>query len=105
MLRAALGDTVEVPGIDGQRMRLTIPQGAQSGQQFRLRGKGMSVLRSSARGDFFVHVAVETPVNLTRKQQDLLREFDKSGAKGKSYSPEAEGFFAKVKEIWQELKE
>jgi len=105
MVRASLGDTVEVPGIDGQRMRLTIPQGAQSGQQFRLRGKGMSVLRSAARGDFFVHVAVETPVNLTRKQQELLREFDKSGAKGKSHSPEAEGFFAKVKEIWQELKE
>jgi molecular chaperone DnaJ len=105
MVTAAMGGTIEVPGVDGQRMRLAIPAGAQSGQQFRLRGKGMSVLRSGARGDFFVHLAVETPVHLTKKQQELLREFDKAGAKGKSHSPEAEGFFAKVKDLWQELKE
>jgi molecular chaperone DnaJ len=105
MTTAALGGTIEVPGIDGTRMRLAIPAGAQSGQQFRLRAKGMSVLRSPARGDFFVHLAVETPVHLTKKQQELLREFEKAGAKGKSHSPEAEGFFAKVKEFWQELKE
>jgi len=105
MITATLGDTIEVPGVDGTRMRLAIPAGAQAGQQFRLRGKGMSVLRSSARGDFFVHLAVETPVNLTRKQQELLREFDKAGGKGKSHSPQAEGFFAKVKDLWQELKE
>ena len=65
----------------------------------------MSVLRSATRGDMYVQIAVETPVNLTKRQQELLREFEKAGGKGKSHSPESEGFFAKVKELWQELKE
>ena len=105
MTTAALGGHIEVPSIDGSRARVAVPAGAQTGQQFRLRGKGMSVLRSQSRGDMYVQVMVETPVNLTKKQQELLREFDKLGGKGKGHSPESEGFFAKVKEFWEDLKE
>ena len=102
---AALGGTIEVPTVEGSRTRVTVPPGTQSGHQFRLRGKGMSVLRTNQRGDMYVQVNVEVPVNLTKKQRELLEEFDKAGGRGKSHSPEAEGFFAKVKELWQELKE
>jgi len=105
MTTAALGGQIEVPTVDGGRARVTIPAGTQSGAQFRLRGKGMSVLRSPSRGDMFIEAAVETPVNLSRRQQELLREFDEAGAKGKSTSPESEGFFTKVKEFWDGLTE
>lgn len=104
MTTAVLGGTLEVPTIDGNRARVNVPAGTQTGQQFRLRGKGMTVLRSSARGDMYVQSQVETPVNLTKKQRELLREFDESGG-GKSHSPEAEGFFTKVKELWEDFKE
>jgi molecular chaperone DnaJ len=105
MVTAALGGHIEVPTIDGSRARVAIPPGAQTGQQFRLRGKGMSILRSAARGDMYVQITVETPVNLTKKQQELLREFERAGGKGKGQSPESEGFFARVKEFWEDLKE
>ncbi|HUL04957.1 MAG TPA: molecular chaperone DnaJ [Candidatus Acidoferrum sp.] len=101
---AALGGTIEVPGIDGARVKITVPAGAQNGQQFRLRSKGMSVLRSDARGDLYVELQVETPVNLTKRQQELLREFETAG-KGKSHSPASEGFFAKVRDFFEDLKE
>ncbi|HET6222207.1 MAG TPA: molecular chaperone DnaJ [Dongiaceae bacterium] len=101
---AALGGTIEVPGIDSSRVRVSVPAGAQTGQQFRLRGKGMSVLRTPQRGDLYVEIAVETPVNLTKRQQELLREFETAG-KGKTHSPASEGFFAKVREFWEDLKE
>jgi molecular chaperone DnaJ len=100
---ASLGGHIEVPTIDGGRVKVTIPEGTQSGHQFRLKGKGMSVLRSSAKGDMYIEVAVETPVNLNKKQKEILREFDKT-ANGDT-SPESEGFFAKVKEFWEDLKE
>jgi molecular chaperone DnaJ len=105
MTTAALGGQIEVPTVDGGRARVSISEGTQSGAQFRLRGKGMSVLRSNARGDMFIEAAVETPVNLTKKQQELLKEFEASGVKGRSTSPESEGFFAKVKEFWDDLTE
>jgi molecular chaperone DnaJ len=101
---AALGGTIDVPGIDGARVKITVPAGAQAGQQFRLRNKGMSVLRSESRGDLYVELQVETPVNLTKRQQELLREFEAAG-KGKSHSPASEGFFAKVREFFEDLKE
>ncbi len=104
MATAVLGGVVEVPTVEGSRARLTIPPGTQTGTQFRLRGKGMTVLRSTARGDMYVQALVETPVNLSRHQQDLLREFERAG-QGQSHSPESEGFFARVKELWQELKD
>ncbi|ACJ00229.1 molecular chaperone DnaJ [Rhodospirillum centenum] len=103
MTTAALGGSVEVPTIDGSRAKIAIPAGTQTGHQFRLKGKGMSVLRSPARGDLYIQVVVETPVNLTKKQQELLREFEKAGQDG--LHPESEGFFAKVKELWADLKD
>ncbi len=103
---AALGGSVEVPTIEGGKVKVTIPEGTQNGHQFRLRGKGMSVLRSSARGDMYIEVMVETPVNLNKKQKEMLREFDKGNAGAKqSNSPESESFFSKVKEFWEDLKE
>lgn len=105
MTTAALGGHIEVPTVDGGRARVNIPEGTQSSAQFRLRGKGMSVLRSAARGDMFIEAAVETPVNLTKRQQELLREFEEASPKGRSTSPESEGFFAKVKEFWDDLTE
>ncbi|MEA1649558.1 molecular chaperone DnaJ [Nitrospirillum sp. BR 11164] len=105
MTTAALGGTVEVPTIDGSRARVSIPPGTQSGHQFRLKGKGMSVLRSTQRGDMYVTALVETPVNLTKRQQELMREFEKAGEEKGGTHPESEGFFAKVKELWADLKE
>ena len=100
---AALGGQIEVPAVDGSRARITIPAGTQSGHQFRLRSKGMSILRSKERGDMFVQAAIETPVNLTKKQKELLQEFNEAG--GAKNNPESEGFFAKVKDLWEDLKD
>jgi molecular chaperone DnaJ len=101
---AALGGTIEVPTVDGSRTRVTVPAGTQSGHQFRLRGKGMTVLRSPARGDMFIEAVVETPRNLTKRQQELLREFEKEGGNRPTH-PESEGFFARVKEFFEDLGE
>ena len=99
MTQAALGADVEVPAIDGSKARVKIPPGTQSGDQFRLRGKGFSVLRSGARGDMYIQVAIETPQHLTHRQRELLEEFE-AEANGKG-SPESEGFFAKVREFFE----
>ena len=104
MTRAALGGSVEVPTIDGGRAKVSIPAGTQSGHQFRLKAKGMSVLRSPARGDMYIQAIVETPMNLTKKQQELLREFEKAGEEEKT-SPDSHGFFARVKEFFEDLRE
>jgi molecular chaperone DnaJ len=104
MATAALGGTIEVPSIDGGRAKVTVPAGTQSGHQFRLRSKGMSVLRSAQRGDMYVHAVIETPMNLTKRQQELLKEFDREGEKAKT-SPESEGFFSRVKEFFEDLRE
>jgi len=96
MTQAALGDEVEVPVIDGSRAKVKIPAGTQTGDQFRLRGKGFSVLRSVARGDMFIQVSVETPQNLSARQRELLEEFEAEATKGSKGSPDHEGFFAKV---------
>ncbi len=101
---AALGGAIEVPTVEGNRTRVTVPPGTQSGHQFRLRGKGMTVLRSNLRGDMYIHAIVETPVNLTKRQQELLREFEKEGENRKT-NPESEGFFARVKEFFEDLRE
>jgi molecular chaperone DnaJ len=104
MTTAALGGQIEVPSIDGSRARVTIPAGTQSGHQFRLRGKGMSVLRSPARGDMLIEAVIETPVRLSKRQQELLREFE-AESDGSNSNPESTGFFAKVKEFWDDLRE
>jgi molecular chaperone DnaJ len=103
MTTAALGGNVEVPTVDGGRARMNIPAGAQSGHQFRLRGKGMSEMRGKQRGDMYIAIVVETPVHLTKKQQLLLREF--AEAASIKTNPQSEGFFAKVKDLWEDLKE
>ncbi len=103
MAQAALGGEIEVPAIDGTRARVKIPAGTQTGDQFRLRGKGFSVLRSTARGDMYIQVAVETPQNLTKRQRELLEEFEREAGNTASGSPEHEGFFAKVKEFFDGL--
>lgn len=103
MTQAALGASVEVPSIDGGRSAVKIPPGTQTGDNFRLRGKGFSVLRSAARGDMYVQVVVETPQNLSAKQRELLEEFEAEAETGGKSSPESEGFFARVKEFWDGL--
>ncbi|MDR0407026.1 MAG: molecular chaperone DnaJ [Holosporales bacterium] len=102
MTTAALSGTLEVPTIDGTKAQVSIPQGTQSGQTFRLKGKGMTAVRSSSRGDMFVHVQVETPVHLTNKQKELLEAFEKEGDSSKT-NPQSEGFFARIRDFWQEL--
>lgn len=104
MTTAALGGSVEVPTVDGGRTRVTIPAGSQSGQQFRLKGQGMKILRSGARGDMFVQIAIETPVNLSKRQKELLAEFEGETSHEK-HSPESHGFLDKVKDLWEDLKE
>jgi molecular chaperone DnaJ len=96
MVQATLGSAIEVPTLDGKAARINVPAGAQNGHQFRLRGKGMPIMRSSQRGDMYIEINVETPTNLTSKQKELLKEFEKAG----KTSPEAEGFFTKVKEMF-----
>jgi molecular chaperone DnaJ len=101
---AALGGHVEVPTLGGGRARISIPEGTQSGKQFRLRGKGMPGLRGQGpSGDLFVEVMVETPVNLNKKQQELLREFEKAGSD--KNSPETTNFFARLKEFFNDQKD
>jgi molecular chaperone DnaJ len=96
---AALGGAIEVPTIDGTQVKVTIPEGTQSGHQFRLKGKGMTVMRAPGRGDMFIQVSVETPVKLTKRQKELLSEFDRAGS-GRE-SPEADSFLGKIKEAWK----
>lgn len=98
MTTAALGGTAEVPTIEGTLAQLAISPGAQAGRQYRLKGKGMPLVNSTARGDLYVEVSVETPVNLTEKQRELLKEFDDLD-KDKSTSPEYKSFFEKVKDF------
>jgi molecular chaperone DnaJ len=101
---AALGGTIDVPTVEGSRSRVTVPAGTQSGHRFRLKSKGMSVLRSPLRGDMFIDAIVETPVNLSKRQQELLREFEQESERAKT-SPQSEGFFARVKEFFEDLRE
>ncbi|MEL6168938.1 MAG: molecular chaperone DnaJ [Pseudomonadota bacterium] len=102
MSSAALGGDIEVPTIDGGRSRVKIPAGSQSGRQMRLRGKGMPGLRGQGMGDMFIEMAVETPVNLTNRQKELLREFEDLSKT--DTNPESSSFFGKVKSFWDGMK-
>src|ERR1017187_1519112 len=97
MVTAAVGGEFEVPAIDGSQARVKVPAGTQAGRRFRLSGKGMAVRRSKQTGDMYVQVAVETPQNLTKRQRELLAEFEKLS----SYQtqPESAGFFSRVKDF------
>jgi molecular chaperone DnaJ len=97
MVTAALGGECEVPTIDGGKTKVKVPEGTQSGRRFRLAGKGMPVLRARQCGDMYVQVVVETPQKLTKKQRDLLAEFDRLSST--ETQPESSGFLGKVKEF------
>ena len=101
MTSAAMGGDIEVPNIDGGRSRVKIPTGSQSGRQMRLRSKGMPAIRGGALGDMFIELQVETPVNLSQRQKELLKEFDELAVNN---SPESQGFFDKVKGFWDGMK-
>jgi molecular chaperone DnaJ len=97
MVTAALGGEFEVPTIDGGKTKVKVPEGTQSGRRFRLGGKGMPVLRSRQSGDMYVQVVVETPQQLTKKQRELLAEFERLSSS--ETQPESSGFLGKVKEF------
>jgi molecular chaperone DnaJ len=98
MCKAALGGEIEIPTIDGERTRVSIPAGAQTGRRFRVKGKGMTHLRGRDRGDLHVELLVETPVNLTNKQKKLLEEFAKDCSE--EAHPQTLNFFANVKKFF-----
>ena len=98
---AALGGEVEVPTIDGGKARVKVPAGSQTGKQMRLRAKGMPALRGGGVGDMLLELAVETPVNLTSRQKELLREFEELS---EDNNPEGRTFFSKVKGFWDGMK-
>jgi molecular chaperone DnaJ len=102
LVTAALGGEVEVPTIDGGRSRVRVPEGSQTGKQMRLRGKGMPGLRGGPPGDMVIELAVETPVRLTSRQKELLREFEKLSEQ--SNTPEESSFFTKVRGFWDGMK-
>ena len=102
MTTAALGGQLDVPTIDGGKTRVKIPEGCESGKQFRLKSKGMPVLRTKAMGDMYIQVEVETPKNLTVRQRELLKEFERESHK--ETSPASDGFFAKVTNFFTDGK-
>lgn len=102
MAKAALGGAIEVPTIDGGRGRVQIPEGSQSGRQMRLRNKGMPALRGGGVGDMFIELAVETPVSLTARQKEILKEFDELSEENNN--PESRSFFSSVKSFWDGMK-
>lgn len=101
--QAALGATIEVPTIDGGKADVVVPAGTQHGHQIRVKGKGMPHLRGSSRGDMLVELSLEVPVNLTKKQKELLQEFSSDLTKEKN-TPLSHGFFSKVKDFWDDLQ-
>ena len=90
-----------MPTIDGGRSRVKVPAGSQSGRQMRLRSKGMPALRGNGTGDMFIELAVETPVNLTTRQKEIMREFEDVAADN---NPNGSSFFSKVKTFWDGMK-
>ncbi len=99
MTTAALGGNIDIPALDGTTTRVKIPEGSESGKQFRLKGKGMPVLRQKMTGDMYIQVEVETPKNLSRRQRELLEEFEK--ASHNDTSPASHGFLGRLKEFFE----
>ena len=98
---AALGGTIDVPGLDGEDHEIRIPAGIQSGKQLRQRGAGMPVLNGRGRGDMVIQIEVETPTKLSARQKELLEEF-RATETGEE-CPESSGFFGKLKTVWNDL--
>ena len=103
MTTAALGGTIDVATLDGTKSRVTVPEGTQAGKQFRLKAKGMPVLRSAQVGDLYIQVQIETPQKLTKRQRELLQEFEQISSKDNN--PESTGFFARMKDFFDTLSE
>lgn len=103
MTKAALGGSFEVATLDGTQTRVKVAEGTQNGRQFRLRGKGMPVLRQPTIGDLYIQVAVETPENLTKRQRELLQEFEQISSK--ENSPQSSGFFSRMKEFFESFSD
>ncbi|NTS32773.1 molecular chaperone DnaJ [Phyllobacterium sp. YR620] len=103
MTTAALGGQIEVATLDGTQTRVKIPDGTQNAKQFRLKGKGMPVLRQPAMGDLYIQMAIETPQNLNKRQRELLEEFERISSQDNS--PQSSGFFARMKEFFESLSE
>jgi len=103
MTTAALGGAFEVTTLDGSQTRVKVPEGTQNGRQFRLKGKGMPVLRQPNIGDLYIQTAVETPQNLNKRQRELLEEFDKVSSKDNS--PQSSGFFSRMKDFFESFGE
>jgi len=100
---AALGGSIELPGLDGGRHMIEIPAGIQSGKQLRKRGAGMPVLQGRGSGDLVVEIQVETPTKLSARQRELLREFQ--GSETGDECPQSKGFFNRIKDAWNDLTE
>ena len=98
LTNAALGATVEVPTIDGGKAKVKIPPGTQSGKQFRLRGKGMPMMRNKNYGDLYIQAITEVPVSLTKEQKNLLEQFKK--LEDTKTNPIMKDFFGKAKRFW-----
>lgn len=103
MTKASLGGKFEVTTLDGSKSRVTVPEGTQSGKELRMRGKGMPVMRSSQKGDLYIRIAVETPQNLSRRQKELLQEFQDISSN--ENNPESSGFFSKMKGFFDTLSD
>ena len=101
MTTAALGGSFEVATLDGTQTRVKVPEGTQNGRQFRLKGKGMPVLRQSQVGDLYIQVAVETPQSLSRRQRELLEEFEQLSSQ--ENNPQSSGFFTRMKDFFEKL--
>ena len=103
MATACLGGIIPIPTPDGKKASLKIPGSTQTGDQFRLRNKGMPIMNQENFGDMYAHASVETPKNLTKKQKDLLKEFENI-SDDRTTQPDSVTFFSKVKEIFKDLK-
>ena len=100
---AALGGSIEIPGLDGEMISVDVPAGIQSGRQLRKRGAGMPVLQGKGRGELVVEIQVETPTRLSARQKELLREFQETETGDEC--PESSGFFDRLKNAWSDLTE
>jgi molecular chaperone DnaJ len=98
MTTAALGGTIEIPGLDGNMIKVSVPGGSQNADMLRLKGKGMPIIKKTSHGDLIVKIKIEIPTKLTKRQKELLEEFEKE-CKNENH-PESEGFFSKIKNFW-----
>ncbi|MDQ0318337.1 molecular chaperone DnaJ [Pararhizobium capsulatum DSM 1112] len=103
MTTAALGGKFDVATLDGTKSRVSVPEGTQAGKQFRLKGKGMPVLRSTQVGDLYIQIQIETPQKLTKRQRELLKEFEEISSK--ENNPESSGFFSRMKDFFDTLSD